>query len=77
MKPLTQKDLSVLAKIIRETICYKVYIRRGRIFVKDNKQIIAVVVIRGDKAFSTNQLEEVPMKLCFYTFRKPDWRILI
>ena len=79
MKALTEKDLPVLADIIREAIYreYKVYIRENHIFVRVNGQLIAIVVIRDGGAYSTKEINKIPMKHCDYLYRRSDFRILI
>jgi hypothetical protein len=77
MKPLKQEDLLVLAEIIQEATFRDIHVDMDHILVKCNERLLATVTIRNGKAFSTNEISGIPMKPRYYTFRKPDWRILI
>jgi hypothetical protein len=78
MKPLTEKDLPVLADIIREAVFRDVYVDvdKSRIFIKCNERLLAIVIIRNGKAFSNYLIWGIPMEHRFVPSLW-DWEILI
>jgi len=80
MKALTQRDLPVLAEIIREATHRKVIVFSDHLDIMRNNEIFASIAIRGDRVLATKKIPALSMeeKRAYNPKEQSlDWLILI